>query len=366
MKLIENDFELTVQLLSQIWLKKPVIILVNPQSRVIPLFEELISLIPEYRQLIVCGSAPRGIIRNNHQSKFIEYENVETISETIFSLVGEEKAGKYIPLQILYFNVNENIFNQILLKIDHGWIAITALLPEKLKSYEAFKNYEVFTSVDFSTRFFLETTANSELEHKLLSRAANRSDAAAVYLIQKKFSEIRYAGEALFREIEAGNTLYQAELQELLEMDNLHLRKTLSVLHAENSLDLSRYIHLIPTVLEEALQKILRLEGILWVLTLSNRHVLGLAKSNNTENLPLNNLHRFETIIDRMANLYPFGKVDFFKIALVDGYQLVFLNFPSSNKDGNYIFAMLIDTGKYAVILINQIKKILNETLSIR
>lgn len=361
MKLIQNDFELTIQLLSSIWLRKPIIISINSESRAIPMLEELLSLIPEYRQLILCGPAPKNILWQRRNTKTIEDDNLPFVYETLFSSLNEEKVGNNFPLQIIYFNASHKIFKNILGKIDRGWIAISLLSLEDMRQYFKSRHFEIFHSREYAVTFFIEKSTNCVLERKILEKIKNRSDTATAFLIQKKFAEIRYAGKALVREIETGQPLYQVEMQELFEMDSFHFDKSLEVLAAEQYLDAVRYIHFPSPKLQEALDQISRIAGVIWVCALFENHILGLSKSPMTDNLPLSSLPKFYNVINRVSNFYEIGSLYRLKIDLDDGHQLLFLHtfFPEENK--NFVFGILTEAGTYAVLLFNKIEIILNK-----
>lgn len=360
MKLLKNEFALAVQLLSSIWHRKPIIICYPNESKIINLMNEILNFIPQYRQLIICGEAPKSFHLNRQKAKYIDEIPLSIISETLLNSFSEEKSGKYIPLQLIYFKTTANIFESILQKIDRGWIALTHLPAKEVKNAISCDSWQEVFSDEFQITFIFEKSEDMVLENSLLNKFKKRPDFAVFYLIQKSFAEIKSAGEALLHEIEAGRTIYPVEMQEFFEMNQAEFQKSLAIIEAEHHLEISRFVKYSAPEVAEFLDQISDLDGVIWCCALQENHLVGMNRTKNFENLPLNSLPGFSSFIDRLTHFYQLGTIHRLKIDLDDGHQLIFLNVQLRNKAGKIVLGILIETGKYAVVLLNGVETVLN------
>ncbi len=362
MELLRNDFRVAVQILSSIWHRKPIIICHKAASDLIPLMNEIYNFIPQYRQFIICGNAPKSIRWNRQKSKIIENVSFTTIRETLLNSFSEERVGKYVPLQLIYFDTPHEVFRTILSEIDRGWIALTTLSIEEVKKTFPCDHYQSIFSPEFQTTFLLDESTDVTLETSLLNKFKKRPDTAVYYLIQKTFAEIKSAGDALLHEIEAGRTIYPVELQEFFEMKKIEFQKCLSIIEDEHFLDISRFIKYPNPKIDSLLKEISQLDGIIWCCALQENHLVGMNRTKNRENLPLNSLPGFHALMDRFTHYYKLGTIHRFKIDLDDGHQLLFLNVHFKEIKEKIVLGILIETGKYAVVVLSEIETILNRT----
>ncbi len=361
MELLKNEFALAVQILSSIWLRKPIILCCTSASQIIPLMNEILNFIPQYRQLIICGQAPKNLHWNQQKAKYINNVSLMTVRETLLNSFSEERAGKYIPLQLTYFNTTGKIFKSILQEIDRGWIALTPLSVDEVKKIIPCDQRQIVFSNEFQMTVIFENSENVVLESSILNKFKNRPDIAIFYLIQKAFAAIKSGGEALLHEIEAGRTIYPVEMQEYFEMNNTEFQKTLAIIEAERYLDISRFVKFPYAEIAVFLNHISQLDGIIWCCALQENHLVGMNRTKTFENLPLNSLPGFNIFIDRMTDFYQLGTINRLKIDLDDGHQLIFMNIQLKRKAEKFLLGILIGTGKYAVVLLNGIETILNE-----
>lgn len=360
MELLKNEFVLAVRILSSIWHRKPIIICYDDESEYIPLMNEVFNFIPQYRQLIICGDVPKSLRWNRQKSKHIDNVPFAAIRETLLNLFSEERLGKYIPLQLVYFDTSGEIFRVILNEIDRGWIALTNLPVEEAQKSIPSSHYKSFFSAKFQVTFLMDDTADVTLETSLLSKFNKRPDTAVFYLIQKTFAEIKSAGEALLHEIEAGRIIYPVEMQEFFEMKKAEFQKSLSIINDEHFMDISRFVKYPNPKIENFLSAISQLDGIIWCCALQDNHLVGVNRTRSFENLPLNSLPGFNVLMDRFTHFYQLGAIHRFKFDLDDGHQLIFLNINLSGIKEKIVLGILLETGKYAVIVQNEIETILN------
>lgn len=360
MELLKNEFTLAVQILTSIWHRKPIIICYETESHLIRLMNEIFHFIPQYRQLIICGNAPKSLRWNRQKSKYIDDVPFTTIRETLLHSFSEEKNGKYVPLQLIYFDTTAEVFKAILKEIDRGWIALTTLSREEVKKSMPLDHYQSIFSPEFQVTFLLDVSADVTLETSLLNKFNKRPDIAVFYLIQKTFAEIKSAGEALLHEIEAGRMIYPVEMQEYFEMKRVEFRKSLDIIKDEHFLDISRFVKYPDPKIDGFLNEISQLDGIIWCCALQENHLVGMYRTKNFENLPLNSLPGFNILMERFTHYYKLGTIHRFKIDLDDGHQLIFINIHFKRSEEKIVLGILIETGKYAVVVLSEIETILN------
>ncbi|MCI0513105.1 hypothetical protein L0128_07840 [candidate division KSB1 bacterium] len=361
MNLIQDNFEIAVQLFHSIWSRTPVIIQIETDTSLSNLLEELLVFIPDYRPFIICGALPRQVLRHRRNVKYIETETPETIQETLESTFAEERSGHTRPLQVLYLHADSGAFSTALPKIDRGWVAITRLSLAEIAANYPITAYTVHHAPELNAKFILKFSADCRLEVNLLEKIKSRNVVARTSLLQKKFCEIRYTNEALVREIETGQTLNQLEIQEHYEIDPLHFAKCLEVLEVEHYLDIRRYIRMASPQFVQILETVSQLNGVIWVGAWQQQHLIGLARAKTSVYFPVNALTRLSSFILETQTRYQFGEIRRLKMDLQDGSQLIFVNFASAKRSPAIILGVLVQPGQYAVVIFNQIETMLAE-----
>ncbi|MBN1348509.1 hypothetical protein JXJ21_03805 [candidate division KSB1 bacterium] len=359
MRLIEREFELCIQLLSSIWLRKPILINRAPGTHDPTLLEELLSFVPEYRQLIFCGDVPRNMSYHRLNLKVFGNESIISISETLRNLFYEEKSGRNYPLLIVYFNADYDTLETISRTIDRGWIAITSLSQEDVKRCCTAQSFDDIVSEAFSVHFLIQKDSHVAYEQRLLEKIRHRSRPAMKFLLQKKFSEARYACEAMVDEIEVGHRIFHQEMLELFEMDALIFEKSLQILAAERYLDIKRYIDFPPENLGSALRQISKLNGVVWTCLFENSHLIGFEKNRKSDNLPINSLIKFYKYIESFAEKSAGGRIQRLIVKLLDGYQLIILNLLFTHAAHPQVVFILAEPDNYSIILIKDSENIL-------
>jgi hypothetical protein len=344
-KLTNQNFKLYSWLFSAIWSRQPIIIHSHSSSAApLPILEDIMHFIPQYRQLIIHGDLPRKFLFDSHRPKHIENINFELICDSILTSFAEEQNLKSRPITYLGYNVTEQIFLKVLKLLDRGWIATTSLPINKIENiFQNVSLESVRFNDDISIIFLNGHPRRMPLEMHLLKMFNSRSVLIAYYHIQKKVSEIRFAAETLVQEIEQGKTFQQAEIQEFFDLDYQNFMKCLEIIEAEFYLKIDRYVTLTSNRIKHVLQKLCNLDGVLYVCAITDGDLTGLLKIRDRIVFPLIFFHNYFPFIRKIANKLEIGIPDQISVELSHQMRLVILN-DSHSTEHKSAFGFFIST----------------------
>jgi len=359
-KNILKNFELSVKILTAIWLRKPILFFSKDTSVFNDFFQEIIHFIPDYRQLVIYGNVPNSYIYNKFCSKILTLEDHITLEQSLFQCF-EEECINTPPLQIIYFYIDDWIKTNILTQFKKGWIAFTNTgKKDNLKFTEA--HGVIFIDVETLTAIFPENySVHDEIEKKLLSIALQYSTESAHFLLQKKFNEIRYIEKVIVNEIEAGKRVSQVEIEENLEIDADSFLRALELLEAECGLNIKQYIQFKSEFIMATLNQIKRLHGILVATCFNNDQLLGIAKQNNFSVSYQQLFLPFISLIKYLNSLFEWGIDQRLIIELTEGKKILYFRKDKLGEFLDLTFALIIDQNANSILALKEIQTIFKE-----
>jgi len=343
MIITNGNFKIYSWILASIWSREPIIISSPSNEALEDFLTDLFHFFPQYRQTVACGELPKKIYNLRSRLKLIEEIDCVILKETIITAFQEEENCPGVPLQLLCFNVDSNVFATVLIHLNRGWLATTRLPPPALKLFFHEMSFEVIKFNSCSIIFLKGHHQRVPIEANLIKSYLMRSELAASYLIQKKMSDIRYAAEVLINEIEQGKKFYQAEIQEIFKLTAWDFEKCLDIMQAEFYLDSRRYVRHTPNKIKQIHKELMRLNGILYVCSFYGNKLIGLTRSKEIEILPLKTFREFPEHLEKMMALIQIGPIERMTIEFCRKTKLVFYVFQNhSRADKPVIFGFFL------------------------
>ncbi|MFX0138766.1 MAG: hypothetical protein ACFFDN_34315 [Candidatus Hodarchaeota archaeon] len=346
--------------MNAIWLRKPLIISFNDDNNINKYIDEVLSFIPDYRLLIICGRVPKRVIYQKSNIKILELNDKQLITQSLFSSFEEENLSTP-PLQLICFETDEWFFSHILNRLNLGWIATTSLDKDKitnlLQSKTSFSLYQ-----DVMTFFFLNNSSqNNVFEQQLIKTVNDKSEAIVRLYLQKKMSEIRYVGQALIKEIEQGNSISQAEIEEMYNIDTLSFKRTIEVLKSETHMDISKYIDFTPKVISAILNRIIKLNGVLTSICLKQKKIIGIIKKEQFNANDSSLFLSFYSLLSKLEKDYHFGKNINLSFQFDTNKQLLFVKTAHVSDFEDIVFAFILESNVNIFLFRCEIDNIVKE-----
>lgn len=338
-----------INTISCLWQRLPFIISCEDANQRNDLLLKLADFIPEYRQIIVSGNVPRAFEFSQRKPRRLDSTDLSTLHDSLSSSFEEERAGSR-PIQLIYFDANEESFSDVLSNLDQGWLATTSLGYEELLPVIEIVDLE---SIDDCTIIFMKGNENTAIEEQLFAKSEQRSLEVASFIFQLKMSEINLIGNAILKEIENGKNMTQVEIKELFNIDELTLQRVMYLLQVESKMDVQPYIVFTPQDVQAQLKKFLNLHGIVLSGAIQEDKLIGLSKDKNIQFSVSNLFHSIVGYFNQVRKQHNFGAGCQLIVELKDTKKVLFLT------NHEYIYAFLIDTNKNINILTEEILALL-------
>lgn len=359
--IIRQNIGLAVKILSAIWLRRPVIFNIQCLENKQKYMQEIISFIPDYRQLIFYGEVPRLLAFNKFRLKILKIEQSDVTRESLYQCFAEESSSTP-PLQIVYFEAHENGIKELIKNLERGWLAF---VNGESTVYQKLDESGRILFIDFNNVEMPDPErnliSNRYLEYELLERSYDSSGGALLALLQKKMNEIRYIGQALIYEIESGKKLSQAEIQQIFEIDSRNFNKVLEVLKVESGIDIAHYIRFIPEIISVVLEKIQKIAGVNTVACLFKKQLLGINKGAETTFFPLKVFLPFVEFYEYMISTFDEGANKRLNIELTGGRTVLLFKEENLPNYNDLIFILLMDSNSNVILTLKIIKTIFKE-----
>ena len=320
-----DESHIAKYVLSCLWLRIPFIIAEEDKETCNSLAFQLLEFVPEYRQLIACGSVPRSVEFSMRKPKILDTKDINFLKESLFSSFEEEKMGAR-PIQLIHFQSPPEIFTSLLSQLERGWFATTDLGPSDISSIIEVQHTE---KIDTNTILFLKPSPDFILEEMLLEKVRSRPAEVARFIFQLKMSEINLIGNAILKEIESGVILSQVEIQELFEIDELTFHRTIDLLLSESKTDVRAYILMTPKNIQNKLDKMIELDGIYLCGAIENEKLVGLSKARALKISPSKLFTALAKIFAEARGNYNFGESATFAIELKCGKKILLVSWDS-------------------------------------
>ncbi|MBD3288340.1 hypothetical protein GF337_06010 [candidate division KSB1 bacterium] len=358
---VRQNVDLAGKIFSAIWLRKPIIFNTYGFQNNTKFLQEIISYIPDYRQLVFYGNVPRSLGFNRFKLKIIKLEESEITKESLYQCFAEESISTP-PLQIIYFNASEKDIEDLKQNIERGWIAFVngeAAVYRQLAQQHRVLFFDLNDKEMPEERD--EILSRNYIENDLFERIRETSQDAFLALLQKKMNEIRYIGKALIYEIESGKKLNQAEIQEIFEIDSRNFLNTLEILKVESGIDIRPYIQFIPEIISDVLKKIQKIAGVITVACLFNDKLLGINRGPDSTFFPLHTFLPFVEFYNQMILTFDEGDDQRLNIELSGGRTVLLFREDYLAEYRELIFILLMDSHCNAILTLKTIKTIFKE-----
>ncbi len=271
---------LAASILASIWHRNRIIFRADDGERADSLFFELRPFIPQYRQIIFCGTIPKEA-RFLRGAKFIETRDLKALRTALLESLAEEELGAP-PVQIVFFRADEAIFRDLLAPIDRGWMATTdqaspAWLASQLKP-----------SVEIKTRrgtvaLIDPLPEDVSLEERIMEDTKSLSAGIKAYRIQSKQGQVQLAFQAIQAELESSSRLTQPYLQETLRLRENTLKKVLEIGSRERRVDVRPYLEETPAPVVEFLKGAAKAGGLSQAVVFEGDRLIGYARYREIE-----------------------------------------------------------------------------------
>lgn len=321
-------------LLASIWHRKRLLLSSKSIEKANRLFHNIRCFIPQYRQLILCGDIPKeaNYIKG---AKIVKTKEIEPLRNALRESLAEEEIGAP-PVQIIYFNACDGVFQYILKQLDRGWIATTVckksiIEKESLNIYEEFKQKE-------EVIYFLDPVVEDiSIEKRIIEDTRGSGKGTRLFMIQMKQSQVNLAFQAIQDEVESGKRITQAYLLETLDVRQKTLEKIIEIGKRERRLDLSDYLEGTPHPIVKFLKQISSIREISLAAVFDKKNLLGHAKYR-------------EIVFPTLNFLRLSDKVEAFSKRKFDIGKHWSLRLSAKNKNifickNNYLYGFILEKG---------------------
>jgi hypothetical protein len=280
-----------------IWHRNRMVVSAVGQNQAVELCLKLMSYIPPYRQILLCGEVPK-------ETKYLKGTKVIDSGEPLsqqaaFQIsVAEEELGA-APIQIIYFGAAASTYRDVLAPVDRGWMIVdhASSRTSLEKSGSAVQEEIRFPQ---GTVFLLDPLPKDlTIERNILSETRHCSPGVREYNIQMKETEARLAFQAILAEMESGKTVTQSYLAETLKVREKTYHKILEIGFRERRLDLTPYIKETTPQVIEFLKAISMWNEASLAAIFVQKNLIGYAKYKDIDFPSLN----FLTLSDRVEAL---------------------------------------------------------------
>lgn len=336
---------LFIGLVSNIWQRMPFIISCNNLQRSLSLIAAFCDYVPDYRQLVVSGKVPKSIEFSKKRPRVLDSSDSSLFYENLLSCFNEERIGTR-PIQFIYFDADKKTLTDVLLKLEQGWLATTSVATEEIE--KIIQVYDIINVEDCSI-IFLKENQHFTIEEQLLEKVEERTYEIAPYIYQLKMSELNLVGNAILKEIEVGKNITEAEIKELFDIEDSALQRIIYLLKTEAKMDIFPYLISTPGEVQNQLNQILKIDGIIVAAALQDHKLIGLIKNKN---LQFSASLLFPQIVEAF-------KTTCQELNFSDNSQLL-LELKDSKKillvkKSKYVYALFVDTTKNIDVLTQEI-----------
>jgi hypothetical protein len=280
-----------------IWHRNRMVVSAPSQDWAVELCLKLISYVPRYRQILLCGEVPK-------EAKYLKGTKVIEAGEYLsqqaaFQIsLAEEELG-VAPIQIIYFGARAVPYQDVLGPLDRGWMIVDQACSRASveKAISAIQEEIRFPQ---GTVFLLDPLPQDlTIERNILSETRHCSPGVREYNIQMKETEARLAFQAILAEMESGKTVTQSYLAETLKVREKTYHKILEIGFRERRLDLTPYIKETAPQVIEFLKAISMWNEASLAAIFIHKNLIGYAKYKDIDFPSLN----FLTLGDRVEAL---------------------------------------------------------------
>ncbi len=334
-------------ILASIWYRNRFLIHSKTIKESNNVFSKYKYLFPQYRKWILCGNVPKEL-RYISGAKIIESNDLVSLRNACMESLNEEEMGAS-PIQMVYFNATEEVFDEVLNHIDRGWIATCSeSIPNVVK-----KRYEFWDEIDLDNVkiYFLDSlTSDISIENRLIKDSENKSKGVKLFMIQMKQSQIHLAFQAIRNELESKSKVTQSYLAETLGVRKQELNKIIEIGERERRMDISGYIEKPSNDIIKFLKEISELREVSLAAVFKENNLVAYSRFRDIEFLTLN----FLQIKDKIEKLS--------EVAIDLGQEWT-LRLHSMNKDIfiynlNYIYCFILEKGVNFITFRARIKKL--------
>ncbi len=271
---------LAASILASFWHRNRIILRAESGERADELFFELRPFIPQYRQLVFCGTIPKEA-RFLRGAKFFETQDLKALRTALLESLAEEELGAP-PVQIVYFRADEQVFRDLLAPLDRGWMATTdqaspAWLAAQLKPAQEIRTRR-------GTVALIDPLPEDvSLEERIMEDTKSLSAAIKAFRIQAKQGQVQLAFQAIQAELESSPRLTQPYLQETLRLRENTLKKVLEVGLRERRVDVRPYLEETPAPVVEFLKSAATAGGLSQAVVFEGDKLIGYARYREIE-----------------------------------------------------------------------------------
>ena len=226
--------------LAAVWHRNRMVVCGPGPEQLVQLCLKLISFVPGYRQIFLCGEVPKEFKYMKGAKLFETGEPLAQQAAFQISLAEEELGAA--PIQVVYFGAPPAAYRDILGSLDRGWMIVTQTLSRASveKSTSSVREEIRFPQ---GTVFLLDPLPEDlTIEKNILNETKHCSPGVREFIIQMKETEARLAFQAILAEMESGKTVTQSYLAETLKVREKTYHKILEIGFREKRLDVTPYI----------------------------------------------------------------------------------------------------------------------------
>lgn len=343
-EILENR-NLFIGLVSSIWQRLPFIISCHNIQKSLNLLGLICDYVPDYRQLVVSGKVPKSIVFSKKKPRVLDGSDPAHFYENLCSSFDEERVGMR-PIQFIYFDADKKMLLDVLLKLEQGWFATTTLTIEEIE--RIIRVYDI-VNIDGCSIIFLKENQNFAIEEQLLEKVEERTYEIAPYIYQLKMSELNLIGDAILKEIEVGKNMTEAEIKELFDMEDSALQRLVYLLRTEAKMDIKPYLVSAPIEVQNQLNHIRKIDGIMVAAALQDNKVISIVKNKN---IPFSTSILFPQIVEAFNNAcadLKFSDHSQLMIELKDSKKILLV------KRIKYIYVLFVDSTKNIDVLTQEI-----------
>lgn len=312
---------LAATILASIWHRYRMVFRADTGPRADAIFFDLKPFIPQYRQLLFCGQIPKQA-RFLRGAKFIETRDLEALRTAISESLEEEELGAP-PVQIVYFHADLPAFEELLSRLDRGWIATTDVRGEELAGIGLKPREEIKTRNE-SVVLLDALPEDMSLEDRIMEDTKSLSAAIKAFRIQSKQDEVHLAFQAIQAELETTPRLTQSYLQETLRLRESTLKKVLEVGRRERRVDVKPYIDETPPIVVEFLKKVSAADGLSQAVVFDRDKLIGYARYGDLELPSRHFLKGWETLGQLGSEGLPLGPSQFVELRTTGQVTVLF------------------------------------------
>jgi hypothetical protein len=271
---------LAASILASIWHRNRIILRADSGERADRLFFELRPFIPQYRQLVFCGTIPKEA-RFLRGAKFIETRDLKALRTALLESLAEEELGAP-PVQIVCFRADEEIFRDLLAPLDRGWMATTEQNSPAWLAAQLTPAEEIKTRLD-TVALIDPPPEDMSLEERIMEDTKSLSGAIKAFRIQSKQGQVQLAFQAIQAELESRPRLTQPYLQETLRLREGTLRKVLEIGFRERRVDVRPYLDETPAPVVAFLKSAAKAGGLSQAVVFDAGQIIGYARYGDLE-----------------------------------------------------------------------------------